>query len=110
MQRSSSELLIGRSSQQKIIDRSLIVRENILLGADRWAAEGDRCEAAKRSASIFCLSRHIGHGVETLPGGELWRTQIARELIGGPKLIILGEPTAGLDSDGINVAFSRLQS
>lgn len=110
VQRSVPEHLVGWCPQREIIDWSLTVRQNILLGADLRAGRWNKREAAEPIARLFGLSKYIDRTAETLSGGELRRTQIARALIGDPRLIILDEPTTGLDPDGISVVFSHLRS
>jgi len=72
----------------------LTVRENAryfaaVLGADSQAAEGAIADVG--------LKEQAAQLVSTLSGGERARVSLACALLGQPELLILDEPTVGLD-------------
>lgn len=101
---------IGWCPQREIIDWSLTVRQNIALGLELRTATCRRTDDVEQVASLLGLTGYLDRTAETLSGGELRRTQIARAIIGGPKLMILDEPTTGLDPSAIDTVFGYLKS
>lgn len=101
---------IGWCPQREIIDWSLTVAQNILVGLDLRGNRWHRRAEIESIAAVLGLSRFLDRTAETLSGGELRRTQIARAIIGDPRLMILDEPTTGLDPTGIDTVFSYLRS
>lgn len=61
-------------------------------------------------ARVLGIDHYLRSTAETLSGGELRRTQIARAMIGNPKLLIMDEPTTGLDPDGVELVFDHIRS
>ncbi|UAJ78003.1 ABC transporter ATP-binding protein [Leifsonia sp. ZF2019] len=102
---------IGWCPQREIIDWSLTVQQNITLGVEMRRAV--QCTELRRDldelATALHLTEYVTRTAETLSGGELRRTQIARALIGKPRLMILDEPTTGLDPAGIRIVFEYLE-
>lgn len=102
---------VGWCPQREIIDWSLTVRQNISLGLElrqrgrRSATRG----AVSDAAAALQLTAQLDRTAETLSGGELRRTQIARAMAGSPRLMILDEPTTGLDPEGIQYVFESLE-
>lgn len=102
---------IGWCPQREIVDWSLTVSQNISLGLDirRPTSRAERARSVAELAAALGLSSYLNQTAETLSGGELRRTQIARAMAGDPHLMILDEPTTGLDPAGIRIVFEYLE-
>lgn len=89
---------IGVVFQNSVLDRSLSVSENLQSRAALYGIKG--AEFKKRQAELAELLDFkdlLGRTVGKLSGGQRRRIDVARALLHRPKLLILDEPTTGLD-------------
>ncbi len=100
---------IGVVPQLDTLDGELSVQENLWLYGRFF--DLPRAEAKKRAAELLDfaqLSDRAGSVVEHLSGGMKRRLSIARSLINNPQLLLLDEPTTGLDPQARHVLWDRL--
>jgi ABC-2 type transport system ATP-binding protein len=89
---------IGVTGQFSAVDKLLTGEENLLLMAD--LNHLDRREGRRRAAELlerFDLTEAATKLPPTYSGGMLRRLDLAMTLIGDPRVILLDEPTTGLD-------------
>jgi lipooligosaccharide transport system ATP-binding protein len=100
---------IGVVPQQDQLDGELTVEENLIIYGRYF--DIPRREYKQRTAELLDfvqLSERAKSRVEPLSGGMKRRVTIARSLINEPQLLLLDEPTTGLDPQARHVLWDRL--
>ena len=100
---------LGVVPQQDTLDNELTVRENLLIYGRYFGLS--RTECAKRADDLLefaQLTEKSDAQVEHLSGGMKRRLTIARSLINEPDLMLLDEPTTGLDPQARHLLWDRL--
>jgi lipooligosaccharide transport system ATP-binding protein len=89
---------MGVVPQLDNLDVSLTVEQNLLVFAHLYRVPaGERKEAIERTLGIANLTARRDSAVDELSGGMRRRLLIARALLHQPRLLLLDEPTVGLD-------------
>lgn len=89
---------IGLVFQYSVLDKDLTGRENLVLRGRFYGLEKEALNARLKSLeTVIGLTDFLDQRVKTLSGGQKRKLDIARALIHSPKLLMLDEPTTGLD-------------
>jgi lipooligosaccharide transport system ATP-binding protein len=89
---------LGVVPQETNLDGELTVRENLLVHAGYFGIDpAVAAERAQELLSFSVLDERGGDRVWALSGGMKRRLLVARALINDPDLVVLDEPTTGLD-------------
>jgi lipooligosaccharide transport system ATP-binding protein len=100
---------LGVVPQADTLDNELTVRENLIIygryfGLSRRAVR----EKADELLDFVQLSERAQSKVEPLSGGMKRRLTIARSLVNDPEVLLLDEPTTGLDPQARHLVWDKL--
>ena len=101
---------LGVVPQEDNLDPDLTVLQNLMVYARYFNIPKD--EARKRAdeaLELFQLNEKAKNKVDELSGGMKRRLVIARSLINKPKMIVLDEPTTGLDPAARQLVWQKLR-
>jgi ABC-type multidrug transport system ATPase subunit len=92
---------IGMVPQDDVVHRQLTVNQALGYAAELRlppdTSEADREQVVAQVLEELELTKHADTRVDKLSGGQRKRASVALELLTGPSLLILDEPTTGLD-------------
>jgi lipooligosaccharide transport system ATP-binding protein len=102
---------LGLVPQEENLDPDLTPWENLLVFARYF--DIPRSEARRRATELLNfveLTNRAHHPLDALSGGMKRRLLIARALLNNPELLVLDEPTTGLDPQARHLVWQRLRT
>ncbi len=101
---------MGVIFQSPALDAKLTCRQNLLLAAQIRAIPGSEIQACVEKELRFSgLVDRADEAVANLSGGLRRRLDLARALIHQPGLLLMDEPTTGLDEAAFRATWDRLE-
>src|SRR4051812_20577219 len=100
---------LGVVAQEDSLDQELTVRQNLITYARYFGIPWKVARArADELLEFVQLTERAGSRVDPLSGGMKRRLTIARALVNEPDILLLDEPTTGLDPQARHVVWERL--
>ena len=101
---------MGIIFQRSSLDDLLTARENLMLGARLYGLGGERArERVEAMLSLIGLLERGDERVGTWSGGMRRRLELARALVHQPRVVLMDEPTQGLDEAAFRTFWAHLK-
>jgi ABC-2 type transport system ATP-binding protein len=105
------KLKIGLVPQDMALYDQLTARENMTFFAALYTLSGAKAKHAIDDVlNLVALSDRAGHKVGTFSGGMKRRLNLAAALLHDPQILLLDEPTVGVDPQSRNAIFENLEA
>jgi lipooligosaccharide transport system ATP-binding protein len=102
--------LLGICPQEDNLDPDLNVRQNLLVYARYFdLPRGIAARRADELLELVQMQEKSGTNIRELSGGMKRRLMLARALINNPRLLVLDEPTTGLDPQARHLIWERVR-
>jgi ABC-2 type transport system ATP-binding protein len=102
---------LGIIFQRSSLDDLMSARENLLLGARLYGLTGERARVrVEQMLELIGLSERGDERVSTWSGGMRRRLELARALVHQPRIVLMDEPTQGLDEASFRSFWTHLKT
>ncbi|HEY8491310.1 MAG TPA: ABC transporter ATP-binding protein [Dehalococcoidia bacterium] len=103
--------ILGVVAQSDNLDQDLTVWQNLMIYARYFdIPRRVAAERAREALALFQLLDRADADLNQLSGGMKRRLAIARALVNQPKVLVLDEPTTGLDPQARQLVWQKLRS
>lgn len=90
--------VLGVVFQSSVLDKQLSVKDNLLSRASLYGIYGEKAkQRIAELAKLLDFENLLNRTLGKLSGGQRRKIDVARALLHNPKILILDEPTTGLD-------------